>query len=57
MDDETRWWLTTAAAFVAGSLQAYRVSIGEGAIPGMVATVAWSVVILGSAWQLRAVRS
>jgi hypothetical protein len=53
MDDETRQWLIMIAACIAGSIQVYRVIIGEAGSLGMIGAVAWLVIILISGWQLR----
>ena len=53
MDDEITQLFIIIAACIAGSIQAYRVIIGEGGSLGMIATVAWLLVILISGWQLR----
>ncbi|SFL27940.1 hypothetical protein SAMN04487950_3210 [Halogranum rubrum] len=53
MADKRLYWLTIVAACTAGSIQAYWVITGERGTLGIVATVAWLVVALTSAWQLR----
>jgi hypothetical protein len=47
-----RQWLVVGAATVAGSIQAYRVAIGDGGTLGLVAALGWLVVLLVSGWQL-----
>jgi hypothetical protein len=52
MDNDTIQWLIIIAAVAAGSIQAYRVSTGDGGSLATLAIVGWVVVILISGWQL-----
>ncbi len=49
---QRRWWFIVIAACIAGSIQVYRVLIGEGGTLGVISSVAWLLVILISGWEL-----
>jgi hypothetical protein len=49
---QRRCWLIVVTVCLAGSLQAYRVVIGEGGTLEVIASGAWLFVILISGWEL-----